>query len=182
MNHQLYLATLKLNRGAIVVGGATGLGDTANLVYLYSNSNTSDGNLRFENTMTLANPVQIAWDGMGVNTGANTVTFSGVFSGSEDVVKIGSGTLNLTNSANTHSAKITISAGTFEVSGGGRLNNGTHAGAIVNNGAWYLELGANEIILHYRVTAAIPEPSSVGLLIGGAFLLKAIRRRRNTRV
>ena len=72
---------------------------------------------------------------MAVNTGANTVTFSGVFSGSEDVVKIGTGTLNLTNSANTHSGAITISAGTFQLSGGGRLNNGTHAGAIVNNGA-----------------------------------------------
>jgi hypothetical protein len=53
-----------------------------------------------------------------------------------------------------------------------------NAGDLPDN-TWYLELGANEIILHYRVTAAIPEPSSVGLLIGGAFLLKAIRRRRS---
>jgi len=43
--------------------------------------------------------------------------------------------------------------------------------------SWYLELGANEIILHYRVAAAIPEPSSVSMLIGGTLLLRVVRRR-----
>ena len=141
-----FRATLNLNRGAIVVGSATGLGDTANLVYLNSNPNATDGNLRFENAMTLANPVQIAWDGMAINTGANTVTFSGVLSGTEDVNKIGTGTLSLTNSANTQSGAITISAGTFQVSGGGRLNSGTHAGAIVNNGALSINTTATQTL------------------------------------
>ncbi len=159
-----FRATLNLNRGAIVVGSATGLGDTANLIFLNSNPNGTDGNLRFESTMTLANPVQIAWDGMAINTGANTVTLSGVFSGTEDVNKIGTGTLSLTNSANTHSGAITISTGTFQVSGGGRLNNGTHAGAIINNGALAIGTTATQTLNGLISGAGTFSKSSSGIL------------------
>lgn len=141
-----FRATFNLNRGAIAVGSATGLGDTANLVYLNSNPNATSGNLRFELPMTLANPVQIAWDGMAVNTDVHDVVFSGVLSGTEDVVKLGAGKLTLNNAGNTHSGAVTISAGTVELSGAGRLNSGTHAGVIVNNGALVIGTSATQTL------------------------------------
>ena len=43
---------------------------------------------------------------------------------------------------------------------------------------WYLELTANQVLFHYHVTAAIPEPASAGLLSMGVLLLRALRRRK----
>ena len=33
------------------------------------------------------------------------------------------------------------------------------------------------ILLHYKVSGSVPEPASAGLLIAGALLLRALRRR-----
>ena len=43
---------------------------------------------------------------------------------------------------------------------------------------WYLEYTANQVLFHYKVSAAIPEPASAGLLIGGGLLLRVLSRRR----
>jgi fibronectin-binding autotransporter adhesin len=39
-------------------------------------------------------------------------------------------------------------------------------------------LAGPAILFHYKVAGSVPEPSSVGLMIGGAFLLRQLRRRR----
>jgi fibronectin-binding autotransporter adhesin len=135
-----FRATLRINRGALVVASATGLGDPANQVILDSNNNLTLGNLRFELPMTVANPVNLLSTGP-IGTGANNVELSGVVSGGALLTKSGSGRLTLSNTANTHTGGITISEGTFALSGAGRLNNGAYAGAVINNGA--LEIGTS---------------------------------------
>lgn len=42
---------------------------------------------------------------------------------------------------------------------------------------WYLETTATQVLFHYHVTAAIPEPASAGLLTMGVLITRALRRR-----
>ena len=43
---------------------------------------------------------------------------------------------------------------------------------------WHLEVTPTQILFHYHVSAAIPEPASAGLMIAGAILLRTLSRRR----
>ncbi|MFO1521967.1 MAG: hypothetical protein U1G05_07975 [Kiritimatiellia bacterium] len=43
---------------------------------------------------------------------------------------------------------------------------------------WYLERTSSQILFHYHVSAAIPEPASAGIMIAGGLLLRALSRRR----
>ena len=44
---------------------------------------------------------------------------------------------------------------------------------------WYVEYTANQVLFHYKVSAAIPEPASAGMLIAGGLLLRVLSRRRS---
>ncbi len=44
---------------------------------------------------------------------------------------------------------------------------------------WYLETTPTQILFHYKVSAAIPEPGTAGLLIAGGLLLRLVSRRRH---
>ena len=158
-----FRASLRINRGALVVASATGLGDPANQVILDSNNNFTLGNLRFEIPMTVANPVNLLSTGP-IGTGANDVELSGVVSGAALLTKSGSGRLTLSNAANTHTGGITISEGTFALSGAGRLNSGTHAGVIINNAALEIGTSATQSLTGLMSGAGAFTKSGVGIL------------------
>ena len=60
-NNTFQAAEVDLNRGIIVVGSATGLGNAANLIYLNANDNTTKGDLQFAVGGTFANPIDFAY-------------------------------------------------------------------------------------------------------------------------
>ena len=43
---------------------------------------------------------------------------------------------------------------------------------------WYLETTPTQVLFHYKVSAAIPEPASAGIMIAGGLLLRVLSRRR----
>ena len=43
---------------------------------------------------------------------------------------------------------------------------------------WYLETTPTQIIFHYKVSAAVPEPGTAGIMIAGGLLLRVLSRRR----
>ncbi|MFD0892874.1 autotransporter-associated beta strand repeat-containing protein [Luteolibacter ambystomatis] len=116
-----FRSSIQLNRGAIVVAHANGLGNTANILKLDGNNNTTLGDLRFEIGMTLANSAQLIAGQTNVSTGTNAVEMSGVMSGSGALNKLGTGALTLSNT-NTYSGATIVSAGTLFVNGS--LGNG----------------------------------------------------------
>jgi autotransporter-associated beta strand protein len=44
---------------------------------------------------------------------------------------------------------------------------------------WYLETTATQVIFHYKVSAAVPEPGTAGIMIAGGLLLRVLSRRRD---
>ena len=48
--------------------------------------------------------------------------------------------------------------------------------AQLDDNTWYLEYTATQVLFHYKVTAAIPEPGAFGLCLAGVLLLRAMRR------
>lgn len=130
-----FQGNLELYRGAIVVTNNNSLG-TAKLL-LNGNGNATLGDLRFENSVTLANDIDLinTANPDPIHTGGNTVTLSGVISatGNQNLVKIGTGTLILTG-ANTYGVGTTVSDGTLQIGNGGTTGN-LGSGAVTNNAA-----------------------------------------------
>lgn len=80
----------------------------------------------------------------------NTLAISGVIldhAGLENtpVVKNGAGTLSLSG-VNTFTGALTVSAGTLELAGAGRLGNGTYGAAIANNAVLSVGTTANQTL------------------------------------
>ena len=75
---------------------------------------------------------------------ANSGTQGGNAAGG--INKTGAGTMSLTNAANSFTGDITIGAGTLEVAGAGRLNAGSYAGTITNNGALNIATSADQTL------------------------------------
>ncbi len=116
-----FRATINLNRGGIVVGHPQGLGSPDNLVYLNGNGNATLGDLRFDVSATLPNPVQLVNAPSPINTGTNRVALSGAVSGTgKNLVKLGSGTLELLGT-NTYTGATAINAGTLKLGRDGSL-------------------------------------------------------------
>ena len=124
-----FRGTINVNRGGLIVGHASGLGDPANLVFLNANGNTTLGDLRFSLPMSVPNPIQLVAAGP-INTNQHEVTAAGVISGGSLLRKLGSGTLSLT-ATNTYSGGTIIDAGTLSIGGGG--TTGSISGNVTNN-------------------------------------------------
>jgi len=125
-----FRAKVQLNRGAIVVGNAKGLGDAANLIFLDGNGNTALGDLRFAVSMTLTNALALNNNPSPISTGTNAVALAGPVSGNT-LIKLGTGTLTLLG-MNTYSGATTVKAGTLALGANGAL---TSAGVTVAAGA-----------------------------------------------
>jgi autotransporter-associated beta strand protein len=132
---------IRLNRGAVILTNAASLGSAT--LFVQSNGNTTDGNVRFTNSFTLANNITIGVNtNNSFNTGENDVLLSGILSGTGTWGKVGgSGKLTLTNT-NTATGAITLSSGTLAIGTGSSLfSTGAFFGAggttyvTVNTGA-----------------------------------------------
>ena len=80
------------------------------------------------------------------NGSTSPLTISGAISGTSTLAKTGAGTVRLTAADNTFTGALTVSAGTFEVGGAGRLNLGAYAGAINNAGTLFINSSANQTL------------------------------------
>ncbi len=124
--------------------------------------------------LTLANGVTLAGSDT-LDTNSNSLTLSGVISGTGSLTEIGAGTLILTNT-NTYSGATTINVGTLALSSGGSISSssgvtangtfditgvtsGTTISSLAGSGA--VELGGNNLV----ITAGSTEFSGV---IGGS--------------
>ena len=107
---------VELYRGAIIITNNSSLGNAS--LNLNGNNNTSLGDLRFENSVTLTNNIALVNNSNPdpINTNGNTVTLNGIISstGTAGFVKIGAGTMVL-GGTNTYSVTTTISEGTVKV-------------------------------------------------------------------
>jgi autotransporter-associated beta strand protein len=124
-----FRGTINVNRGGLIIGHASGLGDPANLVYLNSNNNTTLGDLRFNLPMSVPNPIQLV-SPCPINTNAFAISAAGVISGGSSLRKLGTGTLSLV-ATNTYSGGTIIDAGTLAIGGGGA--SGSISGNVTNN-------------------------------------------------
>jgi autotransporter-associated beta strand protein len=70
----------------------------------------------------------------------------GTTGGTGGINKTGAGTMSLTNANNNFTGNITVGAGTLEVGGAGRLNAGSYAGTVTNNGALNISTSANQTL------------------------------------
>jgi autotransporter-associated beta strand protein len=124
---------VRLNRGALIVANASALGMAS--LYLQTNANSANGNLRFSGVTALANNITIGSNSptQWINTGAADITLSGVISNvtnSPGFSKMGTGSLVLTG-ANTYTGlAIGVADGTLAITGSGRLNSGAYTGTL----------------------------------------------------
>lgn len=110
-----------IGRDITVTGTATGGTGVTTL-----GGNTNDNSL-FSGAVALGATTQLT----SVTTGSNAVTFSGVFSGSGGLSKIGAGTVKLTG-ANSHTGDTQVSAGTLLINN--TAGSGLGTGNVTVNG------------------------------------------------
>lgn len=151
--------------GTLAVTSSAALGAANN------NVSFTNGVLRTNASMSLSQSMTITSGNVGfVNTNGSDVTISGVVSGNGGFIKQGTGTLTLTNNANSH-ANMRIDGGTVAFSSDGHLgaSNGTiflNGGALRATGSGILFLNANRNIV-LQADGTIESPSPRSLFING---------------
>lgn len=114
---------LELYRGAVIITNNQSLGNARLL--LNANNNATDGDVRFENPVTLANDIVLfnTSNVDPIHTGGHTVTLTGTISGVPGgfgLSKIGTGTLTLSGPT-TFAADTAINGGTLALTGDATL-------------------------------------------------------------
>ena len=158
----LYLAFVLFALGALPAaavtvtwtGAVNGFWDTSTLNWSDGGAtNYSDGDaVQFDDTASgsspilVTNAVTVSPGGILVTNTTKNYTISGsAIAGNGSLTKSGSGTLIL-GGANTYTGPTTISAGTLTIGGAGLLGGGTYATNITNNGDFYYNSSANQIL------------------------------------
>ncbi len=113
-----YTGGTNINDGTISVGSDGNLGDASGGLTF------GGGTLKVTNSFTTNRSVALNSGGGTFDTNGNSLTLSGVVSGTGSLHKSGDGTLTLT-SANTYTGGTTVSTGTLALSGAGTLGDAT---------------------------------------------------------
>ncbi len=165
-----FAGNLEIYRGAVIITNNQSLG-TARLL-LNSNNNATDGDVRFENPVTLTNEIVLANTSNvdPIHTGGHTVTLTGPISGvvgGFGLSKIGEGTLILSG-LTTYAANTSILAGTLALDGDATL--GSSPNILVAGGARF-DVSAVESTYLLPVGKSI---SGQGIIAGAFTSLGAI--------
>ena len=121
-----YTGGVSLNAGWLVAGSDTALGTPESAL------NFNGGTLQTASDRMLANAVTIATAGAYVDTVSNTLTMSGIISGSGALTKAGTGTLTLSG-ANTYGGVTTLTAGQLILANANAVQNSTVDVGTLNN-------------------------------------------------
>lgn len=133
-----------VNRGSLRIGSATALGDSTNLLHYDSNA----GTLSFAGSYSIPNNINFTWAAQNLDTEGNNVTLSGIIGGTQNLTKIGTGTLTFTNT-NSYTGTTTVNAGTLLVNGSittsslTTVKSGATLGGSGTVGALTVEAGGN---------------------------------------
>ncbi|MES2207138.1 MAG: autotransporter-associated beta strand repeat-containing protein [Pseudomonadota bacterium] len=122
------------NGGTLSVEGDSNLGS--------GTLTLNGGTLTLTSATTIDNLIALGVNHGTIDTGSNAVTLSGIISGSNNLTKIGTGTLTL-SATNTYSGTTTVSAGTLALNGGHAVAD---IGSITVSSGATLALGADEVV------------------------------------
>ncbi|HOI73282.1 MAG TPA: autotransporter domain-containing protein [Syntrophales bacterium] len=110
--------------GTNILGGTIRVGSDGNLGDASGGLTFGGGTLKVTNSFTTNRSVALDSGGGTFDTNGNSLTLSGVASGTGSLHKSGDGTLTLTR-ANTYTGGTTVSTGTLALSGAGTLGDAT---------------------------------------------------------
>ena len=140
-----YTGTTTINSGTISISLDTGLGaapGSATAGHLTLNGGTLQSTADFTLDANRGVTLGSSHGTFNVDTGT-TLTVAGIIAGSNDLIKLGDGTLILSG-VNTYSGDTTISAGTLNISG--LLGSGNYSGNISNSGTFQYSSSSNQTI------------------------------------
>lgn len=177
------VGTLSISSGGAVSVGSLSGGSSLPVTL-------DDGSLTFTASGSADNPFALSSGGGTFGVGSNTVTLSGVLSGSGGLTKTGTGTLTLSG-ANTYDGTTTVAAGTLLINGsltsgatvapGGTLGgSGTIGGAVAVQSGGTLAPGSSPGTLTIAsllmnpgsfLAVELGSPSSDRLVVSGSAVL-----------
>ena len=120
-------STLTVNGSGVGGGGGGGGGAITN------SSSTA---------ASYSGPVTLASDSSFGGSSGN-FTLSGVLSSANNLTKVGTNTISLSNTSNALSGNISITSGTLQLAGSGTFNGATYSGSISNSGTLQISSSAN---------------------------------------
>ncbi len=129
-NNSAYTGNIQLTRGSVLIDNPWSLG--TGLIYA-NNLGGALGDLVFNNSMTVTNPLVLQSSAASVSPGTNNVVMAGVISGSGSLTEYGSGNLILAASNNFTGGTI-ISSGTLTIGSVGSIPGGAGFGNTTVNG------------------------------------------------
>ena len=150
----------------------TGAGSTLELGDIYTAGATLFNQLSVTGSLTV-----------GANTELRAITSPYLLRGSSGGSNVDYGTLvlvealgGIVNAGNFDFVAPTTDGRPFSEFTGTWVSAGDPDQLDINT--WYLETTPTQVLFHYKVSAAIPEPASAGIMIAGGLLLRVLSRRR----
>ena len=154
-----YTGSTTISAGTISISSSDNLGatpgsaDADNIIF---NGGTLNSSANF--TLETNKGITLTGDGTVNTDSSTTLTYGGVITGSENLIKTGTGTFVLSG-INTYTGNTTISAGTLTVSG--TLSDSTD---VINSGTY--DVDATDTIQSLSGSGAVELASSITLTTG----------------